>query len=54
MEAEFCLMCGDDATEKIAENWKRCIPKILEHGGLIINESEGINELKAIQIIING
>lgn len=49
MEAEFCLMCGDDATEKIDKNWKRYVPKILEHGGL--NESEGIDELKAIQIM---
>ena len=42
-------MCGDDATEKIDKNWKRYVPKILEHGGL--NESEGIDELKAIQIM---
>ena len=47
-------MCGDDATEKIDKNWKRYVPKILEHGGLKINESEGINEqtmLKTIQIM---
>lgn len=42
-------MCGDDATEKIDKNWKRYVPKILEYGGL--NESEGIDELKAIQIM---
>ena len=50
MEAEFCLMCGDDATK----NWKKYVPKILEHGGIKFNESEGINELamlKAIQIM---
>ena len=54
MEAEFCLMCGDDATKKIAESWTKYVPKILEHGGVKINESEEINELmmlKAIQIM---
>ena len=53
MEAEFCLMCGDDATKKVAENWTKCVPKILEHGGKEINE-EGITEsvmLKAIQVM---
>ena len=34
MEAEFCLMCGDDATKKVAENWAKYVPKILEHGGI--------------------
>ena len=50
MEAEFCLMCGDDATKKVAENWAKYVPKILEHGGI----EEGTNEsamLKAIQIM---
>ena len=54
MEAEFCLMCGDDATKKVAENWTKYVPKILEHGGIEINELEGINELamlKAIQVM---
>ena len=47
-------MCGDDATKKVAENWTNYVPKILEHGGIEINESEGINELamlKAIQVM---
>ena len=47
-------MCGDDATKKVAENWTKYVPKILEHGGIEINESEGINELamlKAIQVM---
>ena len=46
-------MCGD-ATKKVAENWTKYVPKILEHGGIEINESEGINELamlKAIQVM---
>ena len=53
VEAEFCLMCGDDATKKVAENWTKYVPKILKHGGVKVNESEGIDELvmlKAIQI----
>ena len=47
MEAEFCLMCGDDATKMVAENWAKYVPKILKHGGI----EEGTNEsamLKAI------
>ena len=51
MEAEFCLMCGDDATKKVAENWTKYVPKILEHGGVEINESEGINELAMLKAI---
>ena len=53
VEAEFCLMCGSDATEKIAENWRKCVPKILEHGGLK-NSEELITEttmLQAMQIM---
>ena len=56
MEAEFSFMCGDDATKKVAENWTKYVPKILEHSGIEINESEGINELamlKAIQVMDN-
>ena len=48
MEAEFCLMCGDDATQKIAENWEKYVPKILEHGEV---DSEEINELKMLKAI---
>ena len=47
-------MCGDDVTEKVAENWRKYVPKILEYGGITIDESEGINELamlKAIKIM---
>ena len=50
MEAEFCLMCGDDTTKRLLNIG----PKILEHGGVEINESVGINELamlKAIQVM---
>ena len=46
-------MCGNDATKKVAENWAKYVPKILEHGGIEINE-DGINELamlKAIQVM---
>ena len=51
MEAEFCLVCGDDAIQKIAENWDECVPKILEHGEVdseVVNE---LNMLKAIEIM---
>ena len=54
MEAEFTLICGDDAVKKISDNWNKHIPKILEHGGVKINKPEEINELamlKAIQIM---
>ena len=53
MEAEFCLMCGDNATKKVAENWTKYVPKILEDGGIEINESEGINELAMLKAIQN-
>ena len=49
MEAEFCLMCGDDATKKVAENWAKYVPKIL-----VLKLMEGIDELamlKAVQIM---
>ena len=42
------------ATKKVDENWTKYVLKILEHGGIEINESEGINELamlKAIQVM---
>ena len=46
MEAEFCLVCGDDAIQKIAENWDKCVPKILEHGEV---DSEVVNELNMLK-----
>ena len=52
MEAEFCLVCGYDATKEVAENWTKYVLKILELG-IEINE-EGITEsvmLKALQVM---
>ena len=45
VEPEFCLMCGTDAIEKIAENLQKYVPKILEHGGLKDSEELEITEL---------
>ena len=51
MEAEFSLMCGDDAVKKICDNWNKYIPKILEHGGVKSEEINEVTMLKAIQIM---
>ena len=44
-------MCGDDAIQKISENWEKYILKILEHGEVEIPDSESITELTILQAI---
>ena len=44
-------MCGDDAIQKIAENWGKCVPKILEHGEVDSEVVNKLNMLKAIEIM---
>ena len=51
VEAEFCLMCGNDAFEKIAENWQKYVPKILECGGLKDSEDLEVTELTMLQVM---
>ena len=39
VEAEFCLICGEDTTQKMEERWFSLLPKILQHGGTEIPEA---------------
>jgi len=39
VEAEFCLMFGEDTLRKMEDNWFNLLPKILQYGGTEIPEA---------------